>query len=317
MRILVYGAGVIGCELAHELCKSENDVTILARGGWKQNIDKNGLTIRHYCQLHTTIDHIKTIEILEEHDKYDLIFVVMQYIQVLEIIQKLAKNISKHIILIGNNMNPAYCREQICNQSLTEKEVAFGFQGIGGLREKDRVVSMHFNKIVLTVGGLTENLTIEFKRSIIMAFEKTVYKLKWEHHMEGWLLSHGAHILPTAYICYILDCNLRCTSKEQISLVVDAIAEAHKMLKKLGYPIRPDGEEEDFLERRNKKQRMLYLMVKTPAGKFVISNHCANAVGEMTALDGEFKKLQIKADIHMPAWDKLRKESMMALNNKK
>lgn len=287
MRILVYGAGVIGCELAHELCKGENEVTILARGGWKQSIDKNGLTIRHYCQLH------KTIEILQEDDKYDVIFVVMQYIQVLEIIQKLAKNISKYVVLIGNNMNPAYCREQIYNQSLTEKEVAFGFQGIGGLKEKDRVISMHFNKIVLTVGGLRENLTTEFKRNIIMAFEKTVYKLKWEHNMEGWLLSHGAHILPTAYICYILNCNLRRTSKEQISLVVDAVAEAHKMLKKLGYPIRPDGEEEDFAEKRNKKQRMLYLMVKTPAGKFVISNHCANAVGEMTALDGEFKKLQM------------------------
>lgn len=40
MKILVYGAGVIGCELAHELCKGKNDVTILARGNWKQNIQK-------------------------------------------------------------------------------------------------------------------------------------------------------------------------------------------------------------------------------------------------------------------------------------
>lgn len=36
----------------------------------------------------------------------------------------------------------------------------------------------------------------------------------------------------------------------------------------------------------------------------------------MTSLDREFEKLQIKADMHMPAWDKLRKEAIMALNNK-
>lgn len=36
MRILIYGAGVIGCELAHELCKGKNEVVLLARGDWKK-----------------------------------------------------------------------------------------------------------------------------------------------------------------------------------------------------------------------------------------------------------------------------------------
>lgn len=316
MRILVYGAGVIGCELAHELCKGENDVTILARGNWKGSIDKNGLVIRHYGQLHTTIDRVKTIETLKMDDNYDLIFVVMQYNQILEIIPQLAQNISRYIVLIGNNMSPAYCKEQICNQSPTKKEIAFGFQGTGGRKENDKVISMHFNKVEMTIGGLTEHLTTEFKRSIIMAFGKTAYGLIWEQHMEGWLLSHVAHILPTAYICYSLDCNLKRASKEQINIVVEAVAEAHKMLKKLGYPIRPDGEEEAFVEKRKRKQRMLYLMVKTPAGKFVISNHCANAVGEMTSLDREFEILKRKSGMSMPAWDKLRKEAMIALDSR-
>lgn len=315
MRILVCGAGVIGCELAHELCKNGNDVTILARGSWKRSIDKNGLVIRHYVQFRTTIDRVKTIETLGVNDNYDLIFVVMQYSQVLDIITKLAKNISRYIVLIGNNMSPAYCRKQIYNQSLTEKEIAFGFQGTGGRRENDRVISMHFKKVVMTVGGLIGHLTTEFKRSITMAFVKTAYQLIWEQHMEGWLLSHVAHILPTAYICYSLDCNLKRASKEKISMAIEAVVEAHKMLKKLGYPIRPDGEEETFVERRKKKEIMLYLMVKTPAGKFVISNHCANAIGEMTALDREFEKLKRKSGISMPAWDKLRKEAEIVIGN--
>jgi 2-dehydropantoate 2-reductase len=315
VRILVYGAGVIGCELAHELCKSENDVTILARGNWKESLDKNGLVIRHYGQLRTTIDRIKTIETLEVDDNYDLIFVVMQYNQVLEIIPKLAINISQYIVLVGNNMNPSYCRDHICNQSHTEKEIAFGFQGTGGRKENGKVISMHFNKVPMTIGGLTEYLTAKFTQRIITAFEKTGYQLTWEQHMEGWLLSHAAHILPTAYICYSLDCKLRRAKKEQVNLVVDAVVEAHKMLKKLGYSIRPDGEEEAFAQKRKRKQRMLYLMVKTPAGKFVISNHCENAVCEMTTLDGEFEKLKRKSGMSMPAWDKLRKEAVIAIDN--
>jgi 2-dehydropantoate 2-reductase len=316
MRILVYGAGVIGCELAHELYKGGNDVTILARGNWKRNIDENGLVIRHYGQLRTTIDRVKTIDILKRDDNYDLIFVVMQYSQVLEIIQKLSENISRYIVLVGNNMKPSYCKNQICNQSATEKEIAFGFQGTGGRKENGKVISMHFNKIPMTIGGLTECLTSEFTKRIITSFEKTRYQLTWEQHMKGWLLSHAAHILPTAYICYSLDCNLRRASKEQICLVVDAVTEAHKMLKKLNYPIRPEGEEEAFAKNRKKKLRMLYLMLKTPAGKFVISNHCANAVGEMTALDQAFEESKRKAGLSMPAWDKLRNAAMIALENK-
>jgi 2-dehydropantoate 2-reductase len=315
MRILVYGAGVIGCELAHELCKGKNDVTILARGNWKQTIDKNGLVIRHYGQLHTTKDPIKTLEELKTDDKYDVIFVVMQYNQTLNVLPQIAKNVSRYIVLVGNNISPLYCQKQICNRSATEKEIAFGFQGTGGRRENGKVISMHPIRLGMTIGGLIEYLTSEFQNNIITAFEKTGYQLTWEQHMEGWLLSHAAHILPTAYICYSLDCNLKRTSKEQIGLVIDAVVEAHKMLKELGYPIRPDGEEEAFEEKRKKKQRSLYLMVKTPAGKYVISTHCAHAVDEMTALDEKFEELKRKASMPMPAWDKLRNEAMTALGN--
>lgn len=314
MRILVYGAGVIGCELAHELCNGKNQVTILARGSWKQSIDENGLVIRHCGQLRTTIDHIKTIEQLKADDKYDLIFVVMQYSQILDIIPQLSENVSRYIVLVGNNMAPSYCQEQIYNQAVTEKEIAFGFQGTGGRREDGKVISMHFS-VGMTVGGLRGQLNKEFQNCLIKAFTETKYQLTWEQYMEGWLLSHAASVLPTAYICYSLNCNLRRASREQINLVVDAVAEAHEMLKKLGYPVRPDGQEETYTVNRKKKKRLLYLMVKTPAGKFVISNHCAHAVGEMTALDQKFEELKRKADMPMPEWNKLRKEAMIALEN--
>ena len=77
MKILVYGAGVIGCVLAHKLFRAGNDVTMLARGIWKQIIDEQGLTIDHYGYFYKTRDKVTTIDKLENSDRYDLIFVVM------------------------------------------------------------------------------------------------------------------------------------------------------------------------------------------------------------------------------------------------
>lgn len=46
MRILVFGAGVIGCNLARNLYRAGKDVTLLARGNWAEEIKNNGLRIK-------------------------------------------------------------------------------------------------------------------------------------------------------------------------------------------------------------------------------------------------------------------------------
>ena len=46
MKILVYGAGVLGCNLARNLFRAGKDVTLLARGKWAEDIRKNGLRIK-------------------------------------------------------------------------------------------------------------------------------------------------------------------------------------------------------------------------------------------------------------------------------
>ena len=46
MKILVYGAGVLGCNLARNLLRAGKDVTLLARGNWAAEIRRNGLRIK-------------------------------------------------------------------------------------------------------------------------------------------------------------------------------------------------------------------------------------------------------------------------------
>ena len=51
MRILVLGAGVLGCNLAMNLFRAGKDVTLLARGDWGRQIEESGLTIRYRYSL--------------------------------------------------------------------------------------------------------------------------------------------------------------------------------------------------------------------------------------------------------------------------
>ena len=47
MKILVYGAGVLGCNLARNLLCAGKDVTLLARGNWAVEIKQKGLRIKN------------------------------------------------------------------------------------------------------------------------------------------------------------------------------------------------------------------------------------------------------------------------------
>ena len=90
MKVLVYGSGVIGCYLAHILCTAGNDVTLLARGQWKEQLQRNGLRIRHHLQRKTTLDHPRVIGSIEEDDTYDAVFAVMPYNRMRTILESLA-----------------------------------------------------------------------------------------------------------------------------------------------------------------------------------------------------------------------------------
>ena len=79
MRILVYGAGVIGANLAADLYDSGRDVTILARGEWAQTLERRGLVINPLFSLRKRNCRIPAIRELKADDAYDVIFVVMRY----------------------------------------------------------------------------------------------------------------------------------------------------------------------------------------------------------------------------------------------
>ena len=104
MKVLVFGAGVIGGQLAHALMACGNDVTLIARGAWAETLQTKGLRIHHYIQRKDTTDHPRVLEAPGE-DRYDIVFAVMQYRQMEKILPELARVNSPIVVLTGNTLS--------------------------------------------------------------------------------------------------------------------------------------------------------------------------------------------------------------------
>ena len=78
MRILVYGAGVLGGNLASNLYQAKQNVTLLARGKWAETIQQNGLIVQNKFSPKTTVSRLPVVTELKPEDTYDVIFVVIQ-----------------------------------------------------------------------------------------------------------------------------------------------------------------------------------------------------------------------------------------------
>ncbi|WP_010258634.1 ketopantoate reductase family protein [Treponema primitia] len=302
MRLLVYGAGVLGSLLAHLLLRGNNDVTLLARGMRKRGIDEQGLVIRHYIQRKITIEKIKTIETLPPEDIYDIIFVVMQYIHLSAILPMLAENQSNIVVLIGNN--PTAAETYTVLSGGTPKNILFGFLAAAGRRENGTVVSLHFGAKI-TLGSISGDTTAY--KAIRKAFKGVPCKLDFIEKIDGWLKSHLAIILPIGYACYATGGNLKKADGTLLHQLLDAMSEGYAVLNALGIPVALESEDGWFRSGSRRGYLLLKLLCKTPLGKLIASDHAMSAIPEMQALNTAFDALKKQTDITTLEWDKLER----------
>ena len=168
MRILVYGAGVLGCNLARNLFRAGKNVTLLARGTWAEQLRANGLRIKDKFSPRVSVSRISVVTELSPDDLYDVIFVVMRCTQLDAIMDTLRENRTKNIVFVGNNV-----QARALAAALPEKNVLFAFALSAGHREADRVVSIDLKKI--TIGQQPGSGTN--KQLIDKNFKGTKYKV--------------------------------------------------------------------------------------------------------------------------------------------
>ena len=324
MKVLVYGSGVIGCYLAHILCTAGNDVTLLARGPWKEQLQRNGLRIRHHLQRKTTLDHPRVTGGIEEEKAYDAVFAVMPYNKMPAILEPLAAIHAPIIVLVGNNMRPADMQQAILDHSVCEKQVLFGFQATAGKRdhEKGMLICERAGVGAMDIGGLCSLPDRETRMKLETMFSGSGYRLRWQPDMEAYLICHLAAVLPICYLAYACHGDLTGSTGQQRKLMRMASREAYAMLKAQGIPILPEGDDQYYAPgiKGTVMQFLYFGMAKwKTAGDLIACEHCRNAFEEMEMLDEEFEKVlarrpefpmpnwrELKAQ--MPGWDAIRKQ---------
>ncbi len=309
MKVLVYGAGVIGGQLVHALSKSGNDVTVIARGAWKETLEKDGLRIWHYIQKKDTTDHPRVLE-KPDGQRYDITFAVMQYRQMEQILDDLAVINSPIVVLVGNNLSVSEMESHILRATPSPKEVLFGFGSTAGTRENGKLTTVHTGDGKLTVGKAHAEATAEEKAMLKRLFAGSRMSVSWCDNMDAWLKYHAAYILPVVYLCYKTGCDLKRSTKEERKLLLDAVRDAYHFLMALGYPVRPVGDEKSLEPGIPNKlvKLVIYWMSRTRLGALCTTEHCRHAPKEMEDLDRAFQALRAKKpDFPMPRFDELYK----------
>ena len=303
MKILVFGAGVLGCNLARNLFRAGKDVTLLARGAWAKEIGRNGLRIKDKFSPRVSVSRIPVTEQLRPEDRYDVIFVVLRYTQLDSILDTLRANRTGNIVFVGNNV-----RARALAEALPEKNVLFAFASSAGHREHDRVASIDLKKITIgQLAGAPSNEAL-----IRQIFDGTKYKVAYEPNMEDYLLCHAAFVLPAAFACYKTDGDLKKLkgNTAYLSRMLDANIEGYRAIRNAGHAILPK-EDTDFEGAAYRKTclRFFKLMCATSLGKICASDHAMNAVEEMSALNRDLKRFFDENGASYPVWQSLEKDA--------
>ena len=129
MKILVYGAGVLGSLYAARLKESGQHVSILARGRRLADIRQHGIELEDSASGQRTITSIDAVEAFAPADAYDLVVVLVRKNQVASVLPSLAANKStpSFLFMINNAAGPD---EYI--SAVGRERVLLGFAGAGG-----------------------------------------------------------------------------------------------------------------------------------------------------------------------------------------
>jgi len=305
MKILVYGAGVLGSLYAARFYQCGYDVTLLARSKRHDEINAQGVILEGVLSGERTISRLPVCQVLEPDDCYDLIIVLVRGDQVAELLPMLAANRNSKAILFMVN-NPSGYEEWI--KTVGKERLLLGFAGAGGTR-KDGVVSYHVVSPLLQSTTLAEldGTKTERVKAIARIFTNAGFTTTICSNMEAWQKTHVAWVSPVANAILAAGGNGKTLSQrlDLLKLLVDAIHESYAVLHKLGVPITPAKLKSITLMPKALTRTIFKLWSRTQHFDTIATHHTLAAYAEMKLLSDEFQTIAKSTRVPTPALDQL------------
>ncbi len=307
MRILVYGAGVIGSIFAAKLHFSGQDVTVLARGNRLKEIQKSGVVLCNPKTKKRETAHVQVIDQLYADMKFDYILVVMQKTQVDSVLESLSRNCTENIVFI---VNTAAGYEQ-WKHAVGDERLILGFPSAGGER-KDGIVRYFIGKGLMrafqtTTFGEANGKKTHRVSELVQLFKRAGIPSVICPDMDAWQKTHVAMVTSIANALYKYNCDNRrlATSFQDVKIMVLGVREGLAVLKILG--IQPTPRKLKFWELPSGILTVIFILfMKTQLAEVTMAKHCIAAKSEMVCLQAEFDMLIEKSGSKTPHIDVLR-----------
>ena len=237
MKILFYGAGVIGSLYAARLRDSGQDVSILARGDRLATIKEHGIVLEDVQSGRRTETSVNVVERLDPEDSYDLVVVCVGKHQLPSVMPALKDNHLVPNILFM--LNSAEGLEKLFGP-LGKERVIGGFPGAGGGLSQGTVKYMMIGQqptiLGEPAGGKTPRL-----REIGDAFMKAGFPVDMTSNIDAWLKTHAVFITCIESAIHLADDDNRKLAQSPASLIemVEGVREGFRALEALKIPVTP------------------------------------------------------------------------------
>ena len=196
MKVLIYGAGVIGSLYAALLSEVGIDVDVYARGDRLQSLQTKGLLYRKNGKILTA--NVTVIASLSRDDCYDFIFLTVRENQLMTALEELKNNDSPTIVTMVNSLDTYDKWEKICGKG----RILPAFPGAGGCIEGDILDAGLTPRIIqsTTFGKIDGR-----EKKLAALFRKAHIPYQMVEDMHTWQICHLGLVVPIADAYYESD----------------------------------------------------------------------------------------------------------------
>jgi 2-dehydropantoate 2-reductase len=308
VRILVFGAGVIGSVYAVKLLQAGHEVVMLARGRRLSDLQTHGLVLEEATSAKRTVLAVQSVGELAPDDRYELVLVPVRSGQLASTLPVLtAMNDGSDVLFFGNTAG----HQAELLASLGERAL-FGFPAAGGVRDGPviKYVLIRQQKTMLGEPGGAMTPRVRHLQDELSGagFPATI-----STSIDDWLLGHAAFIAPIAFALYRVDTDPAKLAADPRALrsMVLAIRQAFTALRAAGNAEIPTNLLVLFLRLPTAFTVAYWRRVFAgPRGELWFGAHTRAAPDEMRSLAQELQKALRRTGHPTPDLDELLTNSI-------
>lgn len=197
MRILVFGAGVVGSVYAGRLVRAGHEVLLLARGARLDDLQTHGLVLVDAASGHRTTLSVPCVSEPAADDRFDLVLVPVRADQLTGTLPILTgMRDGSDVLFFGNTAG----HQPELTAALGARAL-FGFPAVGGVQAGPgiRYVLIRQQHTML---GEPDGTTTPRLRRLQAVLRHAGFPTRISGDINGWLLGHAAFVVPIGFALY-------------------------------------------------------------------------------------------------------------------